>query len=168
MIHGRGTARTKTRALTYGVGGGAMLTVSAPTRASAPTEQQPELKPERAEAKVYDPDTQTGLRCRASHQSLTPRPARPAPASPDDLLINMPIKVLFVLHQRKPPLEPSQVQGAHVSERHNCLRGASKKMSVPTGVRELRNAAKHCFRSCWRLGINAQQEVYIFNMRFKQ
>lgn len=127
MIDGRGTARTKTRALTYGVGGGAMLTVSASTRASAPTEQQPELKPERAEAKVYDPDTQTGLRCRASHQSLTPRPARPAPASPDDPLINMPIKVLFVLHTRKPPLQRSRVQGAHVSERHNCLRGLQKR-----------------------------------------
>lgn len=70
-----------------------MLTVS------APTEQQPELKPERAEAKVYDPDAQTGLRCRASHQSLTaPHPAWPAPASPDETLINMPIKVLFALH----------------------------------------------------------------------
>lgn len=55
-----------------------------------------------------------------------------------------------------------------MSSRHDRLRGASKKMSVPTGVRELRNAAEHCFRSCWRLGINAQQEVYIFNMRFKQ
>lgn len=51
-----------------------MLTVRAPTRASTPTEQQPELKRERAEAKVYDPDGQTGLRCHASHQSLTPPP----------------------------------------------------------------------------------------------
>lgn len=49
------------RALTYGVHGGALLTVRAPTRLSAPTEQQPELKPEIAEAKVYDPDAQTGL-----------------------------------------------------------------------------------------------------------
>lgn len=45
-------------------------------RVSAPTEQQPELKPERAEAKVYDPDAQTGLRCPASHQSLPAPPAQ--------------------------------------------------------------------------------------------
>lgn len=35
----------------------------------APMKQQPELKPERTEATVYDPDAQTGLYCPAWHQS---------------------------------------------------------------------------------------------------
>lgn len=41
--------------------------------------QQPELKPERAEAMVHDPDAQTGLYCPAWHQSLpVPPPLHPA------------------------------------------------------------------------------------------
>lgn len=47
--------------------------------------QQPELKPERAEAMVYDPDAQTGLYCPAWHQSLLaplPCPAQLSLAQP--------------------------------------------------------------------------------------
>lgn len=109
VIHDRAA---KTCALTYAVQGGALLTVS------APTEQQPELKPERAEAKVYDPDAQTGPRCRASHQSLTApplHPAWPAPASPDETLINMPIKVLFVLHHQHHTAETKELTRAYVT-----------------------------------------------------
>lgn len=40
----------------------------------AQMKQQPELKPERAEAMVYDPDAQTVLYCSAWHQSLPAQP----------------------------------------------------------------------------------------------
>lgn len=85
--------------------------------------QQPELKPEREEATVYDPDAQTGLCYPACHQSLPASPAqldsdKLSPACPktgdyDNLLVNMPIKVLFVLHQKA---ALSQPPGAYVNK----------------------------------------------------
>lgn len=116
----------------------------------APMKQQPELKPERAEATVYDPDAQTGLYCPAWHQS-SPQPCsgQPVPKRWDDnLLVNMPIKVLFVLRQKK---ALSQPPGAHVSqcfELANYL-GALSNVSVTTGVSGLHIfCVNHCVRFC--------------------
>lgn len=137
----------------------------------APMKQQPELKPERAEAMVYDPDAQTGPYCPAWHQSLpppsfsSPQPssAQPVPKRWDDNpLVNMPIKVLFALHQKK---ALSQPPGAHVSERlalTNYL-GALRNPSVTTGVSVLHNfcayALYHCSASIWM--ISMQENMYI-------
>lgn len=88
----------------------------------AHVKQQPEMKPERAEAKVHDPNAQTGLYCPASHQSLAAPPTQlcsvllspvcPKTGDYDDQLVNMPIKVLFVLHKEA---ALSQLPGGHVS-----------------------------------------------------
>lgn len=79
---------------------------------------QPELKPERAEAMVYDPDAQTGLYCPAWHQSL---PAPPPSLAQPSLSQNGGLRPNARKHAYKSPVciapegSPVPTPKAHVS-----------------------------------------------------
>lgn len=160
--------------LTYAIHRGAMSTVSVPLHESphetatwAETRESRghgiwPRRPDRVVCTVL-PDINPCLS--PSWFSLPwPCSAQPLPKLEDydDPLVNMPIKVLFVLHQKK---APSQPPGAHVRERLELTDylGASGKLSITTGVSMLRNFCSYAFCDC--SGFRAYPSIYEWSAR---
>lgn len=112
-------------ALTYAIHRGAMLTVSVPLQESPhETATWAETRESRGHGIWPRRPDRVVLSCLTSilaplltpdqHDSAQLSPARPKTGNYDELLVNMPIKVLFVLHQKA---ALSQPPGAHVSKR---------------------------------------------------
>lgn len=157
--------------LTYAIHRGTMLTVSVPLQESPhETATWAETRESRGHGIWPRRPDRAILSCLTSilapppsFSSPQPSSAQPVPKRWDDNpLVNMPIKVLFALHQKK---ALSQPPGAHVSERlalTNYL-GALRNPSVTTGVSVLHNfcayALYHCSASIWM--ISMQENMYI-------